>query len=171
MCIRDSTSVDCIILMDVLEHVEDDTSFLKKTLTKTNTTGNILITVPAFQFLFSEHDKALKHFRRYSKTQLIYVANQWNIEITECFYFYLSLWLARVISKHLLPFASTYSKKANVENWKFSQRSPVTWIIKQILNLDFLICRKLSRLGITLPGLSLCPVSYTHLTLPTSDLV
>jgi len=149
-----NNSVDCVILMDVLEHVEDDLSFLQKTLMKTS--KNVLITVPAFQFLFSEHDRALKHFRRYNKAQLRHIANQCNLEISECFYFYFSLWFVRMLSKYLFSFTSTHSHKANVENWKFSDHSPITWIIKKILNFDFFIGRTLSRLGISIPGLSLC---------------
>jgi SAM-dependent methyltransferase len=151
-------SVDCIVLMDVIEHVENDILFLGQASEKLKSGGNILITVPAFQFLFSNHDKAMKHFRRYNKTQLTYIANQCGLEIKECFYFYFSLWIVRVFSKYLFPFSTTYSKKSNVENWKFSEQSPITSTIKTILNFDFYICKTLSHLGITIPGLSLCLV-------------
>ena len=53
---------DTILMFDVLEHIEDDCEFLKNTvypLLKDN--GRIIMTVPAYQFLFSKHDINLKH--------------------------------------------------------------------------------------------------------------
>jgi 2-polyprenyl-3-methyl-5-hydroxy-6-metoxy-1,4-benzoquinol methylase len=149
-------SMDCAILMDVLEHVEDDALFLNQTIAKIKHQRNILITVPAFQFLFSEHDRALKHFRRYNKKQLLALAKQSNLEIKECFYFYFTLWIVRVFSKYLTPKSPKLLTSTNVENWKFRTRSPITITVKTILNMDFYICRMLSRIGIALPGLSLC---------------
>jgi len=60
-----------ILLMDVLEHIENDSAFLKSTLEKISVGSTVLITVPAFQFLFSEHDQFLKHYRRYNRKQLL----------------------------------------------------------------------------------------------------
>lgn len=62
---------DLICLFDVLEHIEDDTEtlgVLKQLLKKRN--GRILITVPAYQWLFGAHDLFLHHKRRYSASQL-----------------------------------------------------------------------------------------------------
>ena len=59
-----------ILVADVLEHIKNPKvvlRILKKSIKKN---GYILITVPAYQFLFSTKDKALKHYRRYSKKTL-----------------------------------------------------------------------------------------------------
>jgi SAM-dependent methyltransferase len=61
---------DLICVFDVLEHIEQDTETLiaiKQLLAKN---GRILITVPAYQWLYSAHDEFLHHKRRYSATQL-----------------------------------------------------------------------------------------------------
>lgn len=47
---------DVILLMDVLEHISDDVSFLQNILKKVSKDG-IIITVPAFQWLWSKHDE------------------------------------------------------------------------------------------------------------------
>lgn len=61
---------DLLTLLDVIEHVEDDRGFLgglaERHLTKD---GLVLISVPAWQGLFSQHDVELKHYRRYSPAQ------------------------------------------------------------------------------------------------------
>ena len=59
-----------VLVADVIEHVKNPKvllRILKKTIKKN---GYILITVPAYQFLFSTKDKVLKHFRRYNKKTL-----------------------------------------------------------------------------------------------------
>jgi len=61
---------DCIILGDVLEHIEDDKSALKKVHEMLEPNGCILVNVPAYQTLFSVHDAALGHKRRYSNVEL-----------------------------------------------------------------------------------------------------
>lgn len=63
-------SFDLICMFDVLEHIEQDIGTLialKKILKKN---GKILITVPAYQWMFSTHDEFLHHKRRYSIKQL-----------------------------------------------------------------------------------------------------
>jgi hypothetical protein len=58
---------DAILLLDVLEHVDDDASFLSGIVRDLMTsTGFALLSVPAYQGLFSNHDRALGHRRRYS---------------------------------------------------------------------------------------------------------
>lgn len=67
---------DYVLMMDVLEHIEDDAGFLKD-IRKYQKAGTVLfITVPAFQFLFSLHDKELHHYRRYDYAGLRSVLEQ-----------------------------------------------------------------------------------------------
>ncbi len=61
---------DCIILGDVLEHIEDDESAMRKIRSMLKPHGCIVVNVPSYQFLFSQHDVALGHKRRYSDHEL-----------------------------------------------------------------------------------------------------
>ena len=63
----DNKKFDLIVLADVLEHIKNDKNQIKKLATNLSKNGHILITVPAYQFLFSSKDSTLKHFRRYNK--------------------------------------------------------------------------------------------------------
>lgn len=56
-----------ITLFDSLEHIEDDKAALKKIESVLEPGGVVVITVPAYQFLWSEHDVINQHKRRYSK--------------------------------------------------------------------------------------------------------
>lgn len=59
-------SVDVIVATDIIEHLDDDTAALKEFERVLKKTGFAIITVPAYQFLWSEHDEALMHRRRYT---------------------------------------------------------------------------------------------------------
>lgn len=61
---------DLYLLMDVMEHVADDFLFLSTTLSRCRAGCHVLITVPAEPRLWSSHDLALGHFRRYAATRL-----------------------------------------------------------------------------------------------------
>ena len=63
--IKQNYLYDCIVLADVLEHIKDDKKILITLRKKLKKKGIILLTVPAYNFLFSKKDEVLKHFRRY----------------------------------------------------------------------------------------------------------
>lgn len=66
-----SNTFDCVIISDVLEHLEDDSRTMDEILKATKPGGMIIITVPAIKFLFGPHDLALGHHRRYSRRELL----------------------------------------------------------------------------------------------------
>ncbi len=63
-------SFDLVVLLDVLEHVADDVGALRTAKPKLARGGRILITVPALPWLWSAHDEAHHHFRRYTEASL-----------------------------------------------------------------------------------------------------
>ncbi|MFO0971610.1 MAG: class I SAM-dependent methyltransferase [Candidatus Saccharimonadales bacterium] len=61
---------DAIVAMDVLEHIDAENEALTEWNRVLAADGQLLITVPAYAWLWSYHDIALHHFRRYNKSQL-----------------------------------------------------------------------------------------------------
>ena len=61
---------DLILIADVIEHVRRPKNLLRNLKKFLKKDGRILITVPAYQFLFSKKDKVLGHYRRYDKKRL-----------------------------------------------------------------------------------------------------
>lgn len=145
---------DCVLLLDVLEHVEDEEIFLISILEKLNKNGKLLITVPAFQFLFSSHDRFLKHHRRYNKKDIEKLLTKQGIIIEEIFYFYFSLYIFRCFEKYLGN--KKDSKNEGIGTWKYFRTDIRTKVLVTILNFDFLVCKFLQKAGIFMPGLSLC---------------
>lgn len=61
---------DIVSCMDVLEHIENEQKVIKELLRVLKPDGELILTVPALPFLFSKHDHAQGHFRRYSRNYL-----------------------------------------------------------------------------------------------------
>lgn len=59
-------SFDLILATDVLEHLEDDRSVMGELRRVAAPGARLLVTVPAYQWLWSQHDDAHHHFRRYT---------------------------------------------------------------------------------------------------------
>ena len=57
-------------MIDVLEHVDDDQTLLQSYVERAPRSASVLISVPAFQFLWSGHDVFLEHRRRYTRAQV-----------------------------------------------------------------------------------------------------
>ena len=62
---------DSILYIDVLEHIQHDQKEVALAADRLNMGGHLIILVPAFMFLYSPFDKALGHYRRYSKSELL----------------------------------------------------------------------------------------------------
>lgn len=57
---------DIVVSFDLFEHLENDSEAILEVYRVLKKEGSLIFTVPAFQFLFSGHDKALNHKRRYN---------------------------------------------------------------------------------------------------------
>ncbi|HEX8256004.1 MAG TPA: class I SAM-dependent methyltransferase [Allosphingosinicella sp.] len=66
----DDGRYDLIAVLDVVEHIADDRAALASMARKLRPGGSILITVPAFQWMWSAHDVVNHHHRRYTKKML-----------------------------------------------------------------------------------------------------
>jgi 2-polyprenyl-3-methyl-5-hydroxy-6-metoxy-1,4-benzoquinol methylase len=84
----DRCDADLVLLMDVLEHVDDDVELVKMSLAGAAPGAFVLITVPAFQFLFSAHDRFLEHRRRYTIGSLEAVVRAAGLKIVATRYFF-----------------------------------------------------------------------------------
>ena len=88
--------VDAIVATDILEHLDDDVAALKEFRRALKPGGRAIITVPAYQFLWGEHDEALMHKRRYVPRLLADRARAAGLEVewisfSLCFLFPMAL--------------------------------------------------------------------------------
>jgi SAM-dependent methyltransferase len=93
---------DVILMMDVLEHCPDDLNVLKEAVDHLSARGRIMITVPAFQWLWSSHDVFLKHYRRYTLGRLKeLIQKEGRLKLVHGHYFYGLLFPIMVFSRFL----------------------------------------------------------------------
>lgn len=64
------SSFDLVTCLDVIEHTPDDRATLAELLRVTRPGGTLVVTVPAYQRLWSAHDVINQHHRRYVAAQL-----------------------------------------------------------------------------------------------------
>jgi len=62
--------VDSVVLINVLEHIEDDDGALRDLRSLLKRGGRVVLWVPAFSFLYSDFDRKIGHHRRYTKKAL-----------------------------------------------------------------------------------------------------
>lgn len=78
---------DLVCLFDVLEHCEDDQSALGALAALLSPGGRVLVTAPAYQWLFGAHDRAHHHFRRYTARRLRRISRHAGFEVCRSGYF------------------------------------------------------------------------------------
>jgi hypothetical protein len=148
--------VSFVLLMDVIEHIEDDRGFLTGLLGRSciGKDTRFLITVPAYQSLFCSHDVFLGHYRRYSNKLLRAHAEAAGLKIVDMGYFFFSLLPVRVLQvvKENVMRRKPARSTTGVATWKGGKSK--SWLIKQILLADAGFSFLLKKIGIRLAGLS-----------------
>jgi SAM-dependent methyltransferase len=143
-------SFDLVCLFDVLEHVADDAAALRSIAPLLRTGGRLLLTVPAYQWLYGPHDLELQHYRRYDRRRLLALLRSNGYEIVRASHFNTLLFPLSVVSRlidHLRPGSGALGGK-----------HPPAWL-NTLLQRIFLMERSLLR-HLSLPfGLSLLVVA------------
>jgi SAM-dependent methyltransferase len=145
---------DLILLLDVLEHLKDDSLFLQEIVSEyTTDKAKVLITVPAFPALFGSHDAYLGHHRRYGKKNLQTIVKNAQLYPLATGYIFSSLLAIRFISlvgEKMLPRKPIHY--SGVGKWDYPPF--FTKSIEGILQLDNNILFFAARRGLMIPGLS-----------------
>lgn len=77
---------DSAVLLNVLEHIEDDDGALRELLTTLKPGGRLILWVPAFAILYSDFDQKIGHYRRYRKGGLEAQLSSAGYEVTDIRY-------------------------------------------------------------------------------------
>ena len=83
-----SGSVPAVAMFDVLEHIDDDVGYLGGLLSRLAPGGRVYLTVPAYGWLWSDHDVAAGHRRRYTGRHLKRVVREAGLELDYLSYFF-----------------------------------------------------------------------------------
>jgi hypothetical protein len=80
-----------VLMMDVLEHVPDDAALLADYVAQVPAGARVMVTVPAFQALWSGHDVFLEHYRRYTLHQVERLLQNAGLQVELGCYFFAAL--------------------------------------------------------------------------------
>jgi hypothetical protein len=147
---------DVISLFDVLEHVEDDESFLTDVLDRHGGPGvSVLVTVPAHQCVFSHHDVALRHHRRYSPAaarRLLEASGLTVLSEGGLFATLLPVRAGQVVAEKLSRRRPAQDDAVGLGRWERSGWPGA--VAQRVLSLDGALSLRLARRGRRMPGLS-----------------
>jgi hypothetical protein len=92
-----------VVMMDVLEHIEDDEGILREISEAISHPFHFFITVPAFMSVWSSHDVYLEHYRRYTLAHLKRVLETGNCSCDAAYYIFQSIfplvWIIRRLKR------------------------------------------------------------------------
>ena len=147
---------EVILMLDVVEHVEDDVGFLATIVDDLLLPGgHVLFSVPAYPWLFTEHDRLLHHFRRYSPRDARALLTSCGLDIVSEGGLFHSL-LAPRFAQRLLELVAARPRgqrePAGIGSWERGAR--VTSALTAALTLESKASAWLSRRNVMLPGLS-----------------
>jgi 2-polyprenyl-3-methyl-5-hydroxy-6-metoxy-1,4-benzoquinol methylase len=92
---------DLVACFDVLEHIKDDDEAISKMESLIKDKGFLVITVPAYKFLWNRHDKMNDHYRRYTKGSLLKIIPD-NLVVKRISYYNTLLFPLAVLDKLVL---------------------------------------------------------------------
>lgn len=130
---------DVVICLDVIEHLNHDGLALKEFRRILKPKGLVIISVPAYQFLWTKHDEILWHKRRYRRGQLIKLIQSVGFKIVKASYFYSFLILpALLLFKLKLMFHGGKSKSVVIP------AKPINWLLLKICAVERQIINQFS---------------------------
>jgi len=144
-----SASFDLAVSLDVIEHLDDDLAAMRELRRVVAPGGALLITVPAYQWLWSGHDVINHHYRRYTRRSLLRVAEQAGWESVRTTYFN-ALLLPVAIALRGLDRLSVRTTESSLDLW--IPPAPANWLLERPLQLEAAIVGRGGRIP---AGLSL----------------
>ena len=134
-----SNSIDFVIASDIIEHIENDSLAMSEIYRVLKKNSFAIITVPAFNFLWSNHDVSSMHKRRYTKNSLSSLIKITNFEIKKIFYFNFLLFLPILLARLFFKILRLNVKNENKINNKFLNK-----IFNFIFKIDVLLAEKVN---------------------------
>lgn len=129
----DEDSFDLTVSLDVIEHLEDDVGALRELRRVTKPGGALLVTVPAYQWLWSGHDEINHHHRRYNRRTLLAAAREAGWQLDSSTHFNFLLLPVAILLRGLERFKPS-TTKSSLDLWV--PPTPLNWVLRQPLNLE-----------------------------------
>jgi ubiquinone/menaquinone biosynthesis C-methylase UbiE len=137
----DNDAFDVVCVFDVIEHIQEDSLAISELYRVCKKGGVLYCTVPAFDFLFSDHDKINHHYRRYNKYKIgQLVEKQFSIEYQtyfNCILFFPIL-LYRLAQIYLIKPSTPVS---DFESPSLLNGTIPSFLFKQLFSIEIFLLR------------------------------
>jgi len=143
---------DVALLLDVLEHVDDDRAFLATVSDTLAPDGAAIISVPAWPRLMSGRDIKLRHRRRYTPARMRSVIEACGLRVERGGGLFHSLLAPRAVDVVVRNKLGLIENDAEIARWRAG--SALTALVTGALKLDTALSRALARVRLDVPGLS-----------------
>lgn len=130
----ESGSFDLAVSLDVIEHLQDDLAALRELRRVVAPGGALLVTVPAYQWLWSGHDEINHHHRRYTRRTLQRVAEQAGWETVRTTYFNSLLLPVAIALRVLDRLSPARATESSLDLWV--PPAPLNWLLQRPLELE-----------------------------------
>ncbi|MFO8057417.1 MAG: class I SAM-dependent methyltransferase, partial [bacterium] len=121
-------SLDGAMALDLFEHLEDDRATVTELTRCLRPGGRVLVTVPAYPFLWSSHDVAMGHFRRYSRGSLMSLLSGAGLIILKVTHFPGLLFPALFAGRMFQKFAGDAGDTISYDWPGFANRSLIAFV-------------------------------------------
>ncbi len=131
---------DIICLFDVLEHIEEDDLSLQTIYKYLKKGGKVIITVPAFMFLWSNHDVLSHHKRRYSKSKINNMLRYTGFTVNYSSYFNSLLFPIILIIRLLEKLINSNIRKNDLRQ----ENKIINYVFKKIFSIESILLPSIS---------------------------
>lgn len=133
-------SFDLVTLLEVLEHLEDDSAALKESCRILKPKGTLILTVPAFPFLWGSHDMVAHHKRRYIKQELVAKLQHSGFKVQKISYMNTFLFPIIFSIRVLKNLFKTDNNKSDF----FEYPVLANWLLAHIFSLEAQLLKKIN---------------------------
>lgn len=132
-------SVGLIIAMDIFEHLEDDTHGINESYRVLKEDGLLILTVPAFRFLWGVQDRVTGHKRRYTRNEIVNRLKEVGFDILKSSYFNFFLFFPILFARRTIHFLNLRIESENEVN------SPIlNLLLRTIFSLEIFVLKYFS---------------------------
>lgn len=146
----EDNSFDIICGFDVVEHIEDDEKAIREIKRVLTPSGHFFLTVPAFQFLWSNHDVVNHHYRRYTKRTFLSLLQSNGLQVSFSSYFNFWLFFPIASVRFLLNLIPRKKSKqtSGSDNEILQSSSVLNSLLKRIFSSENVFFRKRIKLPV-----------------------
>jgi len=137
---------DVVLLMDVIEHVDDDVALIRSYAASARPGTRFIVSVPAFSWMWSPHDDFLEHRRRYTLSQARQALSSAGLTPVTGFYFFAALFPAIAA----LRLARRAGPATGHSTSDLRRHHPATnWLLASVCTAESLVARHNRLFGLT----------------------